>query len=618
MTPTPPEPAPAVVLRLSLDFKIEFINRVLPEYEGARLVGEPVFAFAPPDQHEAMRKGLEAAKATRLPSTYESVALAPDGTRDWYFNTVGPILDGNELVGLTLICTNVTRVKQAETELKESRARLEVALDAGRVGLWRWDAIEDVVDWDDRLCAMFGLERANAPTRRADWMAIVPPDIQERMNAHIDEALLTGNYPDFELPVGVAPAKRWFIVRGGPMRGADGNITGLMGGVLEVTGLRLLEEQIRQTEKLEAVGQLSAGIAHNFNNMLAAIVPVLELAKRRGAHEDAELFDGALKSALQAAELVKELMAFSRRRSDAMAATDPLDDVIRRATELCARTFERRVQVVLGDLSAARGILVDGARTEHALLNLLVNARDAVEKLETSRRTITLSAHALSAVEARTQHEDAQGDYVELRVTDRGEGIDETTRERIFDPFFTTKPLGKGTGLGLSTAWAAAKLQNGYLTCRSQAGTGTTFSLTLPAGMREQLPRSAASAPETEAQAQACVLVIDDEPAVLRSTMLLLEHIGHQALGASSGEEGVRIAQSQRVDLVLLDRSMPGQPPEATLAQLRARAPDLPIIAFSGLANALPGATFQLTKPATGEQLERAVVEALRSRPARR
>jgi signal transduction histidine kinase/CheY-like chemotaxis protein len=595
---------PAVVSRLSLDLEIEVINRVPPGYERAKIIGESVFAFAPPDQHATMRQAFETAKATRQPTTVESMGEASDGTRDWFFTTVGPIIDGDEVVGLTLISTNVTRMKRVEAELRESRARLEVALDAGRVGLWRWDAVRDVVDWDNRLCAMFGLSPDNTPRVRADWLALIPPDLRERMDAHIDEALRTGIYPDFELPVGPASSRRWFIVRGGPMIAADGSIIGLMGGVLEVTSLRRLEEQVQQTQRLEAVGQLASGIAHNFNNMLAAIVPVLELAKRRMPPAEQDFVEPALQSALQAANLVKELMAFSRRGTEEPGEAESLDLVIRRAVDLCERTFEQRVRIELGELSAARGVAVDGARTEHALLNLLVNARDAVEGLDASRRTVTLSARALS--------KGALGRCIEIRVTDRGNGMDEVTLRRIFDPFFTTKPIGKGTGLGVPTAWAAAKAQRGDLTCESTLGVGTSFILTLPA-----VPDAAAMQRDRlmpSPFSRASVLVIDDEPHVLQSTMMLLEILGHRPLGARSGEEGVRVAQAETVDVVVLDRSMPGQPPEATLAQLRAMSPDLPVIAFSGLGDELAGATVQLAKPATAGQLERALATALASR----
>ncbi len=614
MSTTILETAPVIVLRVSLDFTIEFISRVLPEYSGAPLVGQSVFAFAEVDQHSTMRKALEAARDTRLPTSYETVALAPDGTRDWYVTTVGPILDGDALIGLTLICTNVSRVRRAEAELKDSHARLEVALDAGRVGLWRWDAMADEVEWDARLCAMFGLDPAQGPKRRADWMALVPADQQERMSQHIDEALRSGNYPDYELAVGTPPDRRWFIVRGGPRRAADGRVTGLMGGVLEVTGLRVLEEQVRQTQKLEALGQLSAGIAHNFNNMLAAIVPVLELAKQR-VEADVDLFEQALQSASRAADLVKDLMFFSRRSADPHRVQEPLETVVRRATELCVRTFGQLVHVELGDLRAASEVLVDGARTEQALVNLLVNARDAVEKLESPRRTVVVSANALPEAAARAAHDDAQGEYVELRVADRGAGMDEATRQRIFEPFFTTKPVGRGTGLGLPTAWAAAKAQGGYLTCESSPSVGTTFVLTLPsrrcgaADLHESTPPAAGAVVR--------VLVIDDEPFVLRSTIALLEHLGYRAFGASSGEEGVRMAKAEPADVVVLDRSMPGQPASATLAELRSLYPGLPIIAFSGLAEDFEGATVQLTKPATLDQLSRAIQQALEARPSR-
>jgi PAS domain S-box-containing protein len=601
---------PAIVLRVSLDLKIEFISRVLPEYQGAPLIGQPVFAFAPADQHAAIRESLEAALASRQPTTYETIARAPDGTTDWYFTTVGPIIDHGVLTGLTLVCTNVSRVKRAEAELSSSRAQLEVALDAGGVGIWRWDAIRDVVEWDDRLCRMFGLTQKNAPRTRAEFLALVPVEHQGRMGAHIDAAVQTGHYPDFDLPAGTPSAPRWFIIKGGTVRDALGAVTGLLGGVLDVTGLRTLEEQVRQTQKLEAVGQLSAGVAHNFNNMLATIVPTLELAKARLEGSDRALAESALQSALQASGLVKELLAFSHRGAPNRGTTEPLGVVVRRAATLCEGTFEQRVRVELGDLDAAEGVDVDGAHTEQALVNLLMNARDAVEELAADRRTIFVRARRLSGSEVAAVHAEARGEYVELQVEDRGRGMKAGIRRRIFEPFFTTKAHGKGTGLGLSTAWAAAKAQHGFLDCESTEGAGTIFRLLLPRSAAPGGPGQASLTPP-QASPGAVVLVIDDQPNVLASTVKLLELMGFRAIGASSGEEGVRLAKSQNVNVVLLDYSMPGQPPQTTLAQLREIDADLPVISFSGLGRPLEGATLSLPKPATGEQLEQALAQAL-------
>lgn len=197
------ETVPAIVLRSSLDGTIEYINRVLPEYATSPLVGCSIYTFAPADQHEAMRAAIDRTTATWLPSSYESIAEAPDGTRDWYLTTVGPVLEHDRLVGLVLACTNTTRVKQTEAELANRRAELKMALDAGNVGVWRWDRRSDVVHWDEKLTAMFGLRPEDAPRSVEAYLQLIPEAQRGAMAAHIERALDTGDCAC------ATPAKGW-------------------------------------------------------------------------------------------------------------------------------------------------------------------------------------------------------------------------------------------------------------------------------------------------------------------------------------------------------------------------------------------------------------------------
>jgi len=299
------ETMPALALRISLDGDIEFINRVLPEYEARLPKGQSIYSFAPPDQHELMRHAIETVRRTGQAASFEGIALAPDGTRDWYWNVVGPVVRDGVLVGLTMICTNITRVKAAELALLESHEKLALALDAGNVGVWRWDSLRDYVEWDDKLCAMFGIERARAPLTREAFLNLVSDDQRAGLSAHIDEAVSSGVYLDFELRADLPDEVRWFIIKGGTVRDASGAVTGLLGGVVDDTLRKRLVERVSEAQKLDALGQLSAGVAHNFNNMLAAIIPALELAARETRPQLAALLVDAKDTALRAAELVK-------------------------------------------------------------------------------------------------------------------------------------------------------------------------------------------------------------------------------------------------------------------------------------------------------------------------
>lgn len=598
---------PAVVMRISLGGTIEFINRVLPEYARSPPVGQSIYAFAPPDQHAVMQRALEDVIRTRSLVTFESIAEAPDGTRDWYASSVGPVLDGDALVGLTMVSTNVTRVKRIEEALRQSRAELDLALDAGNFGVWRWDAARDVVRWDDKLCAMFGLTRAEAPRTYGSFLALVSDDQRAAMREHVESAMATGHYPDFELRADLPGGTRWFVIKGGTQRDAGGRVAGLLGGVVDETERRLMAEQLRQAQKLEAIGQLSAGIAHNFNNILAVVVPVLELARKSPSSLDGELVADALSSALSAADLVRQLMLFSRTRPGAALRHESLAAVLERAVALCRRTFDRRIALAIEGLEVARGADVDGSDMEQAVLNLLLNARDAVEGSENPR--IDVHVRRLPALERPGAPDGDGGEVVQVRIHDNGRGMDEATRQRVFEPFFTTKPVGRGTGLGLSTAWATAQRHGGSLECESAVNEGATFCLTIP--VHGGAARSRASAEPTERGRGKRVLVIDDEPAVRRATAAALTAYGYVVRTAESGDEGVALAAAEPVDVVLLDYSMPGLSARATLEGLRAQRPGLPIVCSSGMAVTLEGATLHLPKPATAEMLHTAIATAL-------
>jgi two-component system cell cycle sensor histidine kinase/response regulator CckA len=614
------ESIPAVVMRIALDARIEFINRVLPEYAGAPLVGKTIYDFAPPDQHERMRAAFELAVRERTASRFESIAEAPDGTRDWYSSTFAPILAGDELVSLVLISVNVSRARANELALRDREARLRLALDAGNIGTWRWDVAADDVVWDDKLCSIFGVTQAEAPKTRAAFLAMVSEEQRPLLDAHITRAVETGDYPDFELSADQPGGRRWFVIKGGTLRDTTGRVTALIGGVLDDTERRRLELAVAQAQKLEAVGRLAAGVAHNFNNVLTSIVLALELARDRLPAPDSEQMADTLSAALHAAGLVRDMMAFSRGRTVSPAPREPLDRVLRRAVELSHKTLDRRIQVAISGLDAPSlaGVHVNAEVVEQMIVNLMMNARDALDGVSGDRARIDVSTHRVRAEQIARVHPDAKGEYAVIVVRDRGLGMDEETRRRCFDPFFTTKEIGKGTGLGLSTTWAAIRGEGGFLDCDSTPGVGTTFTVYLPAAPPATAAPSVAREAAVPTGAGRRVLVVDDEPLVRRSCIALLASEGYEARGAASGEEAIALARAERMDAVLLDHSMPGLTPAETLRRLREIDPTLPILTHSGLDVTLEGASGHVAKPARGQAIAEAIAAAIASAAATR
>ena len=594
--------AAGIVTRVSLDGTIEFINR--PSPADSPLIGQSIYSFVPADQAHVVRSALERCASTLKSTSYEVAARALDGTTDWYATNVAPILEGEKLVGLTLVSINASHARRTEEALRASQTRLKLALDLGNVGVWSWDQKHDVVEWDQKLTAMFGLPPDATPRTVAEYLALIPEAQRAAMAAHVERALETGIYPDFELEAEGADGPHWFIIKGGLLRGPGGEVIGLTGGVVDVTERRRIEQRLRETQKLEALGQLSAGIAHNFNNMLAVIIPALELTRMRPAAADPTLLDDALASAQNAAQLVRQLMVFSQRTPGLSAHRESLADVVRRAVLLCQQTFERHLTLELSDLEAGSFASVESGPMEQAVMNMLLNARDAVAVEPGRPGRIEVSVRAVGEPEARRRHLEARGAYVELRVSDTGCGMDATTRGRMLEPFFTTKPPGRGTGLGLATAWATVQAHRGFLDCQSELGRGTTFYLLLPAQeARVQTERAEAPPARDRGGAGRVVLIVDDEEAVSRTSALMLRDAGFRVLTAASGDEALRLAEGSSFDVVLLDYSMPGLSAADTLAGLRRRQPQLPIICLSGLGISLAGATVQLLKPVSRTEL---------------
>ena len=327
------------------------------------------------------------------------------------------------------------------------------------------------------------------------------------------------------------------------------------------------------------------------------------------------LLDDALASATNAAQLVRELMVFSHRGPTLGARQEPLSEVVRRAVELCRRTFERKVLLHLGELDPARFASVDPAPMEQAVMNLLLNARDALSEVQGRPLRIEVRARALDGREAARRQLQAVGPYVELQISDTGCGMDVATRRHMLEPFFTTKPVGRGTGLGLATAWATVQAHRGFLECDSEPGEGTTFSLLLPAKEQPVASASSDSAFDSRSGAGRVILVVDDEAAVARTNAAVLASAGFRVVCAASGDEALELARVTTVDAVVLDYSMPGLSAQDTLAGLRGHWPGIPVVCLSGLGMTLEGATSQLTKPASRGELLAAVEKALRPPP---
>jgi two-component system, cell cycle sensor histidine kinase and response regulator CckA len=346
-----------------------------------------------------------------------------------------------------------------------------------------------------------------------------------------------------------------------------------------------LEEQLRHSLKMEAVGQLTAGVAHNFNNMLQGIVGNLYLAALDAPEAIKSLLGAAQSAADRAAEMVKQLMVFARQQGRQLPQSVDLIAVVRYVTAICRKTFDRKIQIVEQLPEEKVVVQGDAGQLQQVFMNLLLNARDALEEIASRAPTVSVQAETVEMGRYDTQALPA-GIYVRVQIKDNGSGMNEKTRDRIFEPFFTTKPVDKGTGLGLSIVYAILQQHGGHIECRSEVDKGTCVAVYLPIAKVAEHGEGGAVKSEPEVKSGNTILIIEDEDVVRRSTARILERHGYDVLSAADGREGLEIFNRKRdkVNLVLLDLSMPVMTGQEVLAELRRLDPDLRVVIFTGYA----------------------------------
>ena len=397
-----------------------------------------------------------------------------------------------------------------------------------------------------------------------------------------------------------------------PIQDTQGNITHFVSTDRDITEHRKLEAQLRQAQKMEALGQFTAGIAHNFNNALQVIIGNIQLTKLNVPEPFKSPLKRAENSALTAAEIIGQLMLFSREEPPKQEVIE-IQTVLDTAADICRKMFEQRITVTVEVAKKLPVILGDANQLQQVFLNLGLNARDALAGLDRPLPQIAIAVDRLN-VDANylTAYPQIRpGGYIRVQVTDNGSGMDEGTRQRIFEPFFTTKEAGKGTGLGLSTVFALVRDHRGWVECESDLGVGTTFSIYLPIVEPEGTPKRI-EITDSAPQGTETILVIDDDPMIRDTVTGLLEENGYRILFGVDGIDGLEVFQRERdtIDLVLLDLSMPRMSGHQVLAELRAMDPHVRVIIMAGYVAdkaAYSDAQAILQKPVTMQNLSQTV-----------
>jgi len=387
----------------------------------------------------------------------------------------------------------------------------------------------------------------------------------------------------------------------------------------DVTAKKLLEKKFLRTQRLEAIGTLSSGIAHDLNNILAPMLLVVPfLMEKLTDPKDLELLTMIELGAHRAANIIKQLLTFSRG-IEGERGTVQTRHLLKEMMAIMRETFPREIEVVEKMPADLWPINADATQIHQVLMNLCVNARDAIH----AGGKITLAAEnvIIGKNDVGVSKTAIPGVYVRLTISDTGEGIPHENFDRIFEPFFTTKEIGKGTGLGLSTTLGIVKSHGGFVTVYSEPGLGTSFKVYLPAvvGAADAVKNAP---PATRRGKQELLLIVDDEAAIRHALRLALESSNYRVLVAANGREAVSLflANRQSVRLVLTDIMMPGMNGAALIRTLRSLEPRLHVVALSGLHDqdrreelAALGVTSTLAKPCSSDAILEAVQRELSS-----
>jgi PAS domain S-box-containing protein len=472
----------------------------------------------------------------------------------WYLVTDRRMKNGG-IAGLRI---DITALKRAQAALRESEERLDRAQAIAGIGSWELDVATGRYIWSKEL---FRIRGVSPETFR--------PDIDNvAQYVHQDDypvvrrwlaALMTGREQNALEPRIVRPNGdvRVLRVEGRPVTDANGTVRRIAGTMQDITERRLIERQLAQAQKMEAIGNLTGGMAHDFNNVLGVIIGNLDLLKRliRDDAAAAELCDEALDGASRCTDLIRRMLAFARRQSLRPEIID-MNALVGDVARLLGRILGENVALNLHLDAGLRSVMADPSQLEAALVNFATNARDAMPK--GGRLDIATSNVVLDASYAALHPDVSPGAYVRVEISDTGSGIPPEIIGRIFEPFFTTKEPGRGTGLGLSMAFGFVKQSGGHLSVYSEPGLGTTFRLYLPSNGTDHTAQSGPSDEATVAGGAETVLVVEDNAQLRHATVRQLTELGYRVLQAEDAAAALAVLSTEAVDLLFTDVVMPG------------------------------------------------------------
>ncbi len=441
----------------------------------------------------------------------------------------------------------LSTLQNREMALHQSTAQLLEAMTVARMGSWAWDVKEATISWGGREAEVFGERGKPAEATLDAFLETVHPSDRTLVEQGLWRAAETGQRCELDFRV-LDPDghTRWLAMRG--QRAHEDGRSGmqLLGLVMDMTERRRLEEQLLQSQKLEAIGRLAGGVAHDFNNLLTGILGYANFALKSLPENHASRTDilEIERAGTRAAALTGQLLAYARRQMIAPKIVS-LNELVNNMENLLRRLIGEDVDLETRCAPQLWPAQIDPGQFEQVIINLAVNARDAMPR--GGRLTIETSNCTLDDTYVSQHPEVLPGEYVMLAVADTGVGMDSATQVRIFEPFFTTKEQGKGTGLGLAVCYGIVRQANGHLWVYSERDRGTTFKVLLPRALEDQ---EAAAIPKPTEQLSSVgsetILVVEDEPVVRRLTVRALAERGYHVLEAGDGESALVVASEHK------------------------------------------------------------------------
>jgi PAS domain S-box-containing protein len=484
---------------------------------------------------------------------------------------------------------DVTDRAETDRRLRESEARLALAVEIAEIGLASTDAGDPVTRVNAKFNSIYGRTGGNAELRFGDWIRQLHPEDRDRVAERVRQAVGTGElYRDeFRVKRFDTDEERWVRVVVQAQSDGSGRRERVLAVNLDITEQRRSEERIRQAQKMEAIGNLTGGMAHDFNNVLGVIMGNLDLAQTLadGNAAMSELLGEAIAAAVSGAEMTRRLLAFARQQPLRPERID-VNALVSGIVRLLRRMVGENIEIALATDPELWPVVADAAQLEAAITNLAANARDAMP--DGGKLSITTANRELDTDYAAAHIEVTPGAYAAIEVTDTGSGMPPEVIARVFEPFYTTKAPGRGTGLGLSMVFGFIKQSGGHINVYSEPGAGTTFRLYLPrSGASEAASAKEASEAPAEHGVGEAVLAVEDNPRLRRMVMRQLQQLGYRPFEADGPAAALQVLEHEQIDLLFTDVVMPGPINGIALArQAIDRWPGLKVVLTSGF----PGA----------------------------